>query len=384
MKIDVHVCLVSQQATPNLAPILASEFRPREVVLMVSRQMRQQADALAVVLQKYGVACEQIAIDDPYDIAKMTEQFLNLVVARESELIGLNVTGGTKPMAIAAQEAFRLADKPVFYVHPETNAIQFLTVGFETLTLPSKMRIEDYLSAHGYGIVGELQRQTTSGSSLKRLTDTLALNVVSFGRAIGSMNSLANKAQQGDMRGGHQIREACLDVEVDVGLLGDPGWLKLADLFAEAGVLKLVGNKLHFMDADTRFYANGGWLEDHVFEVSRAMTLQDCALNVRVKNMFGIGHSENEIDVALLSRNRLHLIECKTRNFLREGTHGADALYKLDSLAALGGLNTRCLLVSYRELGAADKQRAKDLRVKTVEAHQLRDLKNQLQSWIAA
>lgn len=387
MKIDIHVCLVSQQATPNLAPILATEFRPREVILMVSQQMQQQADALESVLKKYGVTCTQVAIIDPYDISKMTEQFLDLVAQRETESIGLNVTGGTKPMAIAAQEAFRLADKPVFYVNPETNAIQFLSPGTAPLLLPCKMKIDDYLSAHGYGVVGDLQRQSKGSAALTRLTETLALNVMPFGRAIGTMNFLANQAELKDDRRGREVYRPCLEVEVDASTLQDESWLKLAELFAGAGVLKLAGSKLCFTDIDTRFYANGGWLEDHVFGITRSLNplnLQDVALNMRVKNSFGTGHAENEIDVALLARNRLHLIECKTRNFRREGTHGAEALYKLDSLAALGGLNTRCMLVSYRELGRADKQRAKDLKVKTVEAHQLRDLKNQLQSWIAS
>jgi hypothetical protein len=384
MKIDIHVCLVSQQATPNLAPILAAEFRPRNVILLVSRQMQQQADALEHVLKKYGVGCIRVAIDDPYDIANMTEQFLNLAGQYEAESIGLNVTGGTKPMAIAAQEAFRMAGKPVFYVNPETNAIQFLSADIAPLRLPSKIKIDDYLSAHGYGMVSGLQRQAVGSAALTRLTETLVLNVKSFGRAIGTMNFLASQAEKKGERRGREVQRHCVDIEVEAGTLQDQDWLKLADMFADAGVFKLIGNKLRFTNADTRFYANGGWLEDHVFGIARSLNLQDAALNMRVKNSFGAGHAENEIDVALLSRNRLHLIECKTRNFLREGTHGAEALYKLDSLAALGGLNTRCMLVSYRELGPQDKQRAKDLNVKTVEAHQLHDLKNQLQSWIAS
>ena len=385
MKIDIHVCLVSQQATPNLAPILASEFRPDEVILIVSQQMEPQADALGGVLKKYGVACSKVMIADPYDIKNMTAQFLDLVQSREYESIGLNVTGGTKPMAIAAQSAFGTAGKPVFYVHPDTNAIQFLSTDYPTMTLSSAMKMDDYLAAHGYGVVGNVQRHTQGSAALTQLTATLALDVVRFGAAIGSLNFLANQAEKNDERRGRDVHRTCLEVDVDSTTLQNHDWLKLIDLFAGAGVLTLTGSTLRFTNADARFYANGGWLEDHVFGVVqtlKAEKVQDVALNLRVKNSFGAGHAENEIDVAILAKNRLHLIECKTRNLVREGAHGTEALYKLDSLAALGGLNTRCMLVSYRELGPADKLRAKDMRVKTVEPHQLRDLKNQLQTWI--
>lgn len=384
MKIDIHVCLVSQQATPNLAPILADEFRPREVILLVSKQMQQQAAALEGVLKKYGVKCSRLDIDDPYDIVAMSDQMVELLAQREQESIGLNITGGTKPMAIAAQLAFGLAGKPVFYVNPETNEVLFLAPDRKKLILHSKMKIDDYLSAHGYDVVGSLDRQPTGNSALTRLTDTLVLNVVTFERAIGTMNFLANQAEQNDVRRGREVLRPCLEIEIEARTLQDPNWLKLVEMFTEAGVLKLAGSKLRFTNMETRFYVNGGWLEDHVFNIVHALKKsQDAALNMSVKNNFGAGHAENEIDVVLLANNRLHLIECKTRNFQREGAHGAEALYKLDSLAALGGLNTRCMLVSYRELGMADKQRAKDLKVKTVEMHQLRDLKNQLQSWIS-
>ena len=63
---------------------------------------------------------------------------------------------------------------------------------------------------------------------------------------------------------------------------------------------------------------------------------------------------------------------------------GAEALYKLDSLTALGGLNTRGMVVSYQPLEAWDKQRANDLRIRVVEGAQLRNPDEQLTKWIAA
>ena len=84
------------------------------------------------------------------------------------------------------------------------------------------------------------------------------------------------------------------------------------------------------------------------------------------------------------TKNRLYLIECKTRNFSRDEKIGQDTLYKLDSLLPdLGGLNARGMLVSYRQLDSATRKRANDNKIKVVEASQLQGLENQIRTWIS-
>ena len=46
-KYDIHVCLVSGQAAPNLLPILDSEFKPKEAIFLVSKTMKEKATFLA-------------------------------------------------------------------------------------------------------------------------------------------------------------------------------------------------------------------------------------------------------------------------------------------------------------------------------------------------
>lgn len=63
---------------------------------------------------------------------------------------------------------------------------------------------------------------------------------------------------------------------------------------------------------------------------------------------------------------------------------GNGFFYKLDSLTALGGLNTKGMLLSYRPLKGVDKQRATDLGIKTIETDTFGTLTSQLQSWISS
>jgi hypothetical protein len=91
---DVHVCLVSEQATPNFIPVLDERFRPREVILVVSPQMRERASWLKGALARRVERVTEHVIADAWDIPRIHEALLNLVAAREGMDLALNVTGG--------------------------------------------------------------------------------------------------------------------------------------------------------------------------------------------------------------------------------------------------------------------------------------------------
>lgn len=38
MKFDIHFCLISGQAAPNLLPILDTEFKPQKAIFIVSKK----------------------------------------------------------------------------------------------------------------------------------------------------------------------------------------------------------------------------------------------------------------------------------------------------------------------------------------------------------
>jgi len=129
-----------------------------------------------------------------------------------------------------------------------------------------------------------------------------------------------------------------------------------------------------------------------VFEALQSLRAQhegltDVATGVRVSfggpdARNGKSRDKNEIDVAFLYRNTLHLIECKTAN-LAQGGKGDDnkateALYKMESLLKLGGIRTRGMVVDYRgqlSSSEADLQRAQEAGIAIVSGAALKDLK---------
>ncbi len=375
---DTQVCLVSAQAAPNLLPLLDEQLKPREVILLVTEQMKDRAGYLQKVITPLGIKVTQQAIEATGNFQRMQEQLESLIKTYTQGSVGLNVTGGTKWMAISAQEVFRSYGQSVFYVDIDTDHVLFLDSEKPPLTLTARIKLKSYLNAYGYDILSEKTGASGLTTDQRDLCHYLVAYVDEWGSAIGQLNRLASEAEQ----------KKTLSISLTLLEKPDPHLDALLTQCAGSEILTHQKDKrqITFKSEKTRFFANGGWLEEYINgrlnELKSEGVLQDSShLNLEIASP----KSTNEIDVAFMARNRLHLIECKTRRLTgaQAGRAGTESLYKLDSLSDLGGLGTRSMLVSYRALGPADKQRAKDLRIKVVEGAQLKDIKGILKAWIS-
>ncbi|WP_243389205.1 Card1-like endonuclease domain-containing protein [Conservatibacter flavescens] len=154
---DIHVCLISGQAAPNLLPILDNKFKPKKAIFLVSPQMKNQANYLEKVFKEKGVSVSQEQITDIFNFGEMSDYLLSLFEKYEepSISIALNVTGGTKLLAIAAQNTFELIGKPVFYVDTDENRIVFISKNekknewISDIEIQAKNNLEHYLSSYG-------------------------------------------------------------------------------------------------------------------------------------------------------------------------------------------------------------------------------------------
>ncbi|UOG93390.1 MAG: DUF1887 family CARF protein [Candidatus Thiothrix sulfatifontis] len=371
-----HLYLVSGQATPNITPTLDADIRPDRVILLVSPDMQTRADWLEQVLKATaGVKVSRWSIEHPWNIEHIRDRVLDLLVQHDDENIMLNATGGTKPMSIAAYEAFRALDKPIFYVHPEKDQIIWMhPTGQARHQLAQRIRIPHFIQAHG-------RRVTERGSvqvppDYRDFAQELIQHIQYFSGALGVLNWYANTAER-------SLRSEVLDKQHQrFDALQD-----LLDRLEQIGVLQQQDQRLVFSSESARFFANGGWLEQYVFATVNSLkkqlpSIQDTAQSLSVER--DPGKIPNELDVVFLADNRLHLIECKAKNFKRGDSHsGAETLYKLDSLAdAIGGLQARAMLVSYKPLPDYDMQRAKDLRIKVLHGTQLQQLRSHLEQWM--
>ncbi len=383
MTITTQLCLVSAQPTPNLTPASDRSMVPKRVILLVSPAMRQQAKWLGGVIASRGIKVEQWQIDDPFDIEAIQHSILSLLEREkallETRAIALNATGGTKPMSIAAYEVFRSYELPIFYVHPEHDRVIWMVPGDRpSHNLEDRLKLEPFLQAHGVTVTETPARNIPDKAFL-----TCAREIVqSYDRckkALPTLNWLAGRADRQNLTSDR--------VNNDHGALAD-----LIDIFERHGFLRRSNGRLRFRDEASRFYANGGWLEYYVFDAVRKLrrsdtSIQDVARGLELERGQNNRKIPNELDVAFLRDNRLHIIECKTANLSRgrEDGVGAEVIYKLDTLGDLfGGLQAQAMLVSFLPLPSHVTTRARDMNIAVCAGEQIKTLGEQIRRFTSA
>lgn len=378
MKFDVHVCLVSGQPTPNFVPVLAQEFRPQEVILVVTPRMKTKADALEKVMrERCGVKVQQIQIENEYDTANIGERLFELLVNVDKEKVALNVTGGTKLMAIGAYSTFRDAGYPSFYVLERTGEIQILD-STECLKFDvPKIRIEDYLMLHGFAVLeGKAKRQINM--QWLPVAQELVQKHYSLSGVLGALNFAINKAKE---------RNPNTDT-VELSRLDNQNMDYLIQILEKHNLADFKDNIIRFESVEARDYIAGAWFEEYVFDcIKKIPGIQDFAIGVQIDSAELQENSRNELDVVAMYNNTLHVLECKTVNFQSEhlnNTQRNEPIYKLETLKKLGGLRTRKALISYRALtGTAThmKKRAEGSDIHILETKDLVGLTSELNNW---
>lgn len=377
MKFDTHVILISAQAVPNITPLLDDLIKPKQVIMLVSADMQQRADWLEEVIRTKGIKTHYWAINNAWDIEHIRDQVLNLLSHGQYDSIALNATGGTKPMSIAAYEVFRDLGKPIFYVHPEQDRLIWMHPANQPAhELADRIKLPEFLKAYGATVIKQGSRQGVPADH-RELTETLIQRVNDYVKPLSTLNYYAAQA------------EKTMTIKIDDKVLNNQALRDLIELFKGLGLLWLNGNRLNFRDEPSRFYVNGGWLEQHVYglclNLKKTYGIQDIARSIEVERKHRNPPIKNEMDVAFLKDNRLYVIECKTHADRHQaGNKSANALYKLDSLKdLLGGLQARAMLISFSSPSTHDQQRAGDLGIAVCAQQNLMQLSEKLVSWIA-
>lgn len=368
--------IVSEQAAPNLLPALDPGLKPTEAVLFVTQKMRQRAPGLELVLSEAGIRTSRREIGDEHDFGNLQNAFLDFASTRSDQCIALNVTGGTKLMALAAQSVAVTAGWRIFYVDVDTDEIIWLGGEPRRQRLTQQLRLRHYLRGYGFELPEAIERPQSSQRH-HDLLRTLIVQVGSLERPLAQLNWLAQQAEE----------RRRLDVTLTPEQLDSRSLDALLRIFQEAGVLAVEGRTLAFTNAEERDFAKGGWLETHVYrtvsDLTRELGLRDKAANLVVVDDRGV---KNELDVVLLARNRLFVIECKTARMDRpEAPKANDTLFKLSEICRrVGGLGARGMLASYRQVGEAERQLAAALRIELVCGGELTQLGRRIVQWVGS
>ena len=376
-KYDIHVCLVSDQAAPNLLPILDSEFKPQKAVFVVSTkdEIKEKANSLKLAFKQNDIDVDILELSNEFDFQSMETELFDLLSSYENENIALNVTGGTKLMAIAAQNVFS-GVKPIFYINTNKEEIIFISKENDkhipVQKLNTKTLINTYLSSYGVSVLKN--KDDFNFYKLGVFTERFVRRQEDYKDIISKLNLLAFNASNS------KLETNFTNYSNDLKLI-------LEDL-ADEDLVRLNGDIVDFKNEQTRSFLNGNWLEYFTYKQANSIAdVIDADWNVEVvnskyeKNKVGVN---NELDVIFMAKNKCHIIECKTINF--ENTENKDKLQsyldKLNSLKGYGGSLTRFCLVSFYAIPQNIKRRAEKDNIEIIDDYRIKNLKERIQSWI--
>lgn len=365
-----QVLLVSDQPMPNFLPVINREIKPDSVTLVVSEKMRRRAEWL-----KSEIAKHQVAILPDIDIGNcvseietMQDIFLKWCadypdVFAESIL---NITGGTKPMAIAAQEVFRMESHPVFYVDITTDSVTWIGGERNRVSLSNEPTLNQFLGLNGISIrSGEFQ-SIVNNEKWRHFYGEVASDPRKWGACVRALNRIAFWADQ----------EGTRTFEVADEDLALPSWNEMSQMLHADELVNYSGNGYceEFASADARRFCNGIWLEHYVFEVLKSFGFdrKRAMMNVKIQDTNG---NVNELDAIVLNGNVCYVIEDKSRN-MQKGNAADSAVYKLAQLSSQMGLKARGILISALGVRRSDRERARAYNVEVIDW--LPDLKSGL------
>lgn len=384
-KYDIHVCLISGQAAPSLLPILDDGFKPKSAIFFVSKKMKNNAESLEKVFKEKGVKVISKQIHDETNFVEMEDLFIDTVSEYEAENIALNVTGGTKLMAIAAQNSFAMAGKPIFYIDSDKNQILFITRDsnknlIQNKNLSCQVDIKTYLNAYGMTFK---QDSKPCNPELIAEIDCFIKQYDEYQKNIPLLNLYAANSQHNVFK----IKLEDKDKKIN-------SFHSLLEELHYKDIIDFVDNQIDFRNRKQKDFLNGIWLEEYTYQqIKDIKQIQDIALSLEVgntsynqnKNQYDSQNqgNQNEFDIAFMAKNKLHIIECKTQKLDKgNGIKAEDILYKLETLKDYGGLMTKKCLVSYFEVPESVLNRAKELRIEIIQGKDLQRLKSKIQDWI--
>ncbi|GEM75125.1 Card1-like endonuclease domain-containing protein [Vibrio sagamiensis] len=376
---SIFVGLIDKDPIRLLTPILDKRSPCTHAIFIGDRSEFAIFLRVEKVLAKQSVTSEFFEITQEPSVKEIKKSALNLAekVAHQEIPVYLNASCGLRHRLLSIYEIFHQYHWPIFVVEPFSDKLCWLLPeGRSTTFIQDHIKLEDYLSI--FGAQCERHDHIIEHITLDKLIDIgnrWAQSALELGSGLAVLNYLATKCRKKQV-----LSVELSDVQQTYIELG-----RLIDDLCQVGFVDYQNGTLTFNTEDARKFANGEWLEllvDNNIEklVNEIPTIQDKALNLQVCRRTKSEEIKNEIDIAAIVNNKLHLIECKTKSMKIDGD---DTLYKLESLKdLLGGFQARAMLISFRPLKYIDISRAKDLDLALIGPEELPHLSMHLKKWL--
>jgi len=295
------------------------EKNPDVIHLLHTKDSRRQVAIISNVFRGKKIISHQI---DPYQVEDIKSQVEEIVLNNEKDDFELNLTGGTKLMALAGQSIFNTLGLNSFYVKQNSEIYNF--IDRSTTKINSKLEIRSFIQLSGHNKYSSQMFSDISNSELELSKKILKISGTSF---FQNLMGIVRK-ENVDPKNCRELTHAKKGVRL---------YWKLPHLKLENnGEVIECRSKKAF-----EIVFNGIWWENVVADsIKNWGKIYELGLGVEVFSKEKEGNAKNEIDIVVNTGQKLIFIECKSGNVKQEDINKIRAVKRL-----YGGVASKSILV---------------------------------------
>lgn len=308
------VSIVGNQTLPNILPIKEFESRMDKYIFIYTGKVRSELTWIKKVcnLTNDVVIDLKVHEDDLNDI-NIKLSTMNSILS-DSDNVFVNLTGGTKIMALGTFEYFTkiISKTNMFYLNMGSNVLRqvYPVVDEERrdTKIEYRVNVKEFLGAYGTEINNF--NDVNSLCKDKEYTELFYKNKWSqkYNRIISKLRDYINEFEK-DILFDRTKEELLNEIQVFISVTSFP--LKNHD--------RLTKNEIR--------YLIGGWWEEYCYNyIKEKFALSDSYINIGIQN----SKTNNELDVIFVKDNVLYVFECKTTVFKKDDFE--DYIYKLSAI----------------------------------------------------
>ena len=284
------VSIISAQPTPNYL-LIREIFEPGDELLFItSTMMKQNIEYIVNTLDWDTVSTTTIylkpgAEERWNEMCDTIESKLN-----EEKYYAVNLTGGTKYMALAVQRVFEKHNATFYYIPFPRNV---MLVDNKEIPITTRLNVEEYLSIHG--------REIKHSSPIRDFNEAKHILTKFCNGDLGSDDYYTIDKLRCYRNKNITISNIEHTIEDDEK---KPSIPNLSHFLEE---INFAPNNFGRLSKAENQYLTGGWFEEYVYYyIQQEIQPTDILLGVKLAT------TNNDLDVVFIKSNKLFVIECKT------------------------------------------------------------------------
>lgn len=322
-------------------PILLGirEFDPEQVYLLCTKESEKGLAAIRQMTGKVKIKEIQVEAFNYGTVKKACENILPLI--NEGDELSVNLTGGTKVMALACQAFVLEHQLKGFYINQNNTLLSI--PGYQISPVNQKLSIDDFLKLSGHKYTFE---RLSDYNGQDRAAVTGIETFASTNQYKDIMNHVRRTFRDqalplaGDetFGNGDRLRYKWSDKEVEIFIYG-----KSKHRFVSKKIIDL--------------FFNAAWWEVTIaLGLEKELKPKELLIKVKLPYIGDSTTDKNEIDILINDNNKLIFIECKS------GTVKNADVQKMKTVKeTYGGLVSKSLLVSLYPPGGTILERCQEL-----------------------